>query len=96
MSKITDAITAMLEQQDQITTRGVMDAHPEISGVNIRGTISAMLDRGQPKIIGGDAATFYTFAKAESSDGDIFEQCRKNWSGYQIHKIFGSAGRVST
>ncbi|MFP5932945.1 winged helix-turn-helix domain-containing protein [Salmonella sp. 741265069_HSA] len=26
---------------------------------------------------------------------DIFEQCRANWQGYQIHKIFGSAGRVT-
>ncbi|WP_419057418.1 type IV toxin-antitoxin system AbiEi family antitoxin domain-containing protein [Kluyvera georgiana] len=25
----------------------------------------------------------------------IFDQCRQNWRGYQIHKIFGSAGRVS-
>ncbi|ECK9578001.1 winged helix-turn-helix domain-containing protein [Salmonella enterica subsp. enterica serovar Apeyeme] len=24
---------------------------------------------------------------------DIFEQCRANWQGYQIHKIFGSASR---
>ncbi|MBF4179686.1 hypothetical protein [Lelliottia nimipressuralis] len=25
----------------------------------------------------------------------IFDQCRQNWRGYHIHKIFGSAGRVS-
>lgn len=25
----------------------------------------------------------------------IFDQCRKNWSGYHIHKIFGSASRAT-
>lgn len=25
---------------------------------------------------------------------DIFEQCRNNWSGYQIHKVFGAGGAV--
>ena len=27
---------------------------------------------------------------------DIFEQCRQNWQGYHIHKIFGSASRRLT
>lgn len=25
----------------------------------------------------------------------IFDQCRQNWQGYQIHKIFGSASRTT-
>ena len=25
----------------------------------------------------------------------IFEQCRQNWQGYRIHKVFGAAGRVT-
>lgn len=25
----------------------------------------------------------------------IFDQCRQNWQGYWVHKIFGSAGRVA-
>ncbi|EBU7764559.1 winged helix-turn-helix domain-containing protein [Salmonella enterica subsp. enterica serovar Rovaniemi] len=31
--------------------------------------------------------------KYQSDEPDIFEQCRANWQGYQIHKIFGSASR---
>lgn len=26
-----------------------------------------------------------------SNGNDIFDECRQNWQGYQIHKIFGSA-----
>lgn len=29
------------------------------------------------------------------NEPSIFEQCRQNWQGYRIHKIFGSAGRVT-
>lgn len=32
---------------------------------------------------------------AETLEPDIFEQCRANWQGYKIHKIFGSASRAS-
>lgn len=33
---------------------------------------------------------------ARTTDGlSTIEQCRQNWSGYHIHKIFGSAGRVT-
>ncbi|EBD8879639.1 winged helix-turn-helix domain-containing protein [Salmonella enterica subsp. arizonae serovar 13,23:gz51:-] len=31
--------------------------------------------------------------KYQPEGPDIFEQCRANWQGYQIHKIFGSASR---
>lgn len=33
--------------------------------------------------------------KYQPEEPDIFEQCRANWQGYQIHKIFGSASRAS-
>ncbi|EBF8121288.1 winged helix-turn-helix transcriptional regulator [Salmonella enterica subsp. enterica] len=31
--------------------------------------------------------------KYQQDEPDIFEQCRANWQGYKIHKIFGSASR---
>ncbi|MGU6743950.1 hypothetical protein ACV2F4_07895 [Salmonella enterica subsp. houtenae serovar 6,7:z4,z24:-] len=34
--------------------------------------------------------------KYEPEEPNIFEQCKTNWQGYRIHKIFGSAGRVTT
>lgn len=34
-------------------------------------------------------------ALEELKKPDIFEQCRQNWSGYAIHKIFGSASRAA-
>lgn len=29
-----------------------------------------------------------------SGANNVFAECRENWAGYQVHKIFGSAGRV--
>jgi len=29
-----------------------------------------------------------------TAEQDIFEQCRTNWSGYRIHKVFGAGGAV--
>lgn len=34
--------------------------------------------------------------KYKPEEPDIFEQCRSVWAGYKIHKIFGSAGKVTT
>ncbi|AKW16652.1 hypothetical protein SEESL791_016310 [Salmonella enterica subsp. enterica serovar Sloterdijk str. ATCC 15791] len=31
--------------------------------------------------------------KYQPDEPDIFEQCRANWQGYKIHKIFGRASR---
>lgn len=32
--------------------------------------------------------------RALRAKSDIFDQCRQNWQGYSIHKIFGSAQRA--
>lgn len=34
-------------------------------------------------------------ALEELKKPDIFEQCRQNWRGYHIHKIFGSTSRAT-
>lgn len=33
------------------------------------------------------------FNVSASEKMDVFEECRANWQGYAIHRIFGSAGR---
>lgn len=48
------------------------------SDVKGRHVYSAPPEPAQPKRRGTDGNT-------------IFEECRHNWQGYQIHKIFGSA-----
>ncbi|TKV08240.1 hypothetical protein FDX19_15495 [Citrobacter sp. wls619] len=43
---------------------------------------------------GGKPSTYKLGRLALNQGGSIFDQCRQNWSGYAIHKIFGSASRA--
>ena len=43
----------------------------------------------------GAERAYYSHADAHLVPvADVFEECRANWAGYIIHKIFGAGGRV--
>ncbi|EAT3568270.1 hypothetical protein DMH99_09995 [Salmonella enterica] len=69
----------------------------EVSGFTANQVKSAVAEmRRTGRIVrvdkGGNTATYELRADPKLP---ITEQCRQNWRGYQIHKIFGSAGRVT-
>lgn len=79
------------------TVRQVADAmNIGISGVGRY--MCELRDAGEIKVVGRvsrvKTPVYMVGNDASLCDGvDIFEQCRQNWRGYSIHKIFGSASR---
>ncbi len=45
----------------------------------------------RPRRLYGQARDRAESRALECSGNDIFDECRQNWQGYRIHKIFGSA-----
>lgn len=45
----------------------------------------------RPRRLYGQARVRAESRALECSGNDIFDECRQNWQGYRIHKIFGSA-----
>lgn len=69
---------------------------------SVRSVLIRMIDSGIIKKvdIGADRLMVYEVVSEEtlfnvtaSEKMDVFDQCRANWQGYTIHRIFGSAGR---
>lgn len=61
------------------------------------GYLRELVKDGLAMVIGrtGSAPIYAVKKGAEiEPEVDIFEQCRQNWSGYQIHKVFGAGGAV--
>lgn len=66
----------------------------------VAGYMRELVASGAVSIIGyAERTKAPTFVLAEGQsipvEADIFDECRANWRGYHIHKIFGSAGRMS-
>lgn len=94
-----DIIMNFLNENGDSTARQIADAHPEVNYKTVATMITKlrhlnMIETKTPGR-GGEAAVYGLGLPDASLDGDIFEQCKRNWGGYHIHKIFGSAGRVS-
>ncbi|MDT0637678.1 ArsR family transcriptional regulator [Citrobacter werkmanii] len=94
-----DIIMDFLNENGDSTAQQIVDAHPEVNYNTVATMITKLrhLNMIETKIPGrGGRPAVYGLGLPDASlDGDIFEQCKRNWGGYHIHKIFGSAGRVS-
>lgn len=69
--------------------------HRTMSGT--AGYLRELVKSGEAVVIGrkGCAPVYALRAGVEvEPEKDIFEQCRENWSGYQVHKVFGAGGAV--
>ncbi|MGK3630402.1 hypothetical protein ACSLOU_00645 [Enterobacter cloacae] len=69
--------------------------HREMSGT--AGYLRGLVKDGVAVVIGRKGcAPIYALNKGVEIEPvvDIFEQCRQNWSGYQVHKVFGAGGAV--
>lgn len=74
----------------------------EVIGVHasgVRRQICELRDNGElvvvARITRNKTPVYALRGAALLDDGaDVFEQCRQNWQGYSIHKIFGSAQRA--
>lgn len=61
------------------------------------GYLRELVKDGSAMVIGRTGcAPIYALKKGVEvePEKDIFEQCRENWGGYQVHKVFGAGGAV--
>lgn len=61
------------------------------------GYLRALVADGLVSVVGrtGCAPIYALKAGVEvKPEKDIFEQCRENWHGYRVHKVFGAGGAV--
>ncbi|EAR7791790.1 hypothetical protein NUC16_003198 [Salmonella enterica] len=94
MNKAQQAVTDVFSTRATATMEQLRE---EVSGFTANQVKSAVAEmRRTGRIVrvdkGGNTATYELRADPKLP---ITEQCRQNWRGYQIHKIFGSAGRVT-
>ncbi|ASG63918.1 hypothetical protein CEW81_18190 [Kluyvera genomosp. 3] len=98
---VKNAVLDFLDGAERFTITDIIKAtgyrEPSVRSVLIR-----MIDSGIIKKvdIGTDRRMIYEVVSEEtlfnvtaSEKMDIFDQCRANWQGYKLHKVFGSAGR---
>ncbi|HCR0680434.1 TPA: hypothetical protein OMT00_001637 [Klebsiella aerogenes] len=97
--KARQALYKYFEINEKGTSRDIHAMFPEFEYAQISYTVSNLFQRGElipvGHRIGNKPQVFRLKRKMASEDLDIVEQCKCNWQGYQIHKIFGSGGRVS-
>lgn len=98
---VKNAVLEFLSDADRFTITEVIKetGYRESS---VRAVLIRLHDQGIIKkvAIGADRRMIYEVTSDEKLAGesaagkmDVFEECKKVWAGYQIHKIFGSAGR---
>ena len=95
-----EAINKYFQIKDKGTRAEIAAMFPQLGRGGIDSMISNMSARGQLSIAAqrsNNSPAVYKLNKQEdaSRDLDIVEQCRQNWQGYRIHKVFGAAGRVT-
>lgn len=78
----------------RVTMAQVRDALPGLTPNQVASAVAEMRRTGRIVRVdkGGNTAVYELRADPKLP---VTEQCRQNWSGYHIHKIFGSAGRVT-
>jgi DNA-binding transcriptional regulator PaaX len=61
----------------------------------IRTQLRSMVKSGELVITRPDRGYAGLYSRVpEQAPNDVFNECRQNWQGYQIHKIFGSGARA--
>lgn len=94
-----DMIMDYLSENGTATAQQIVDANPEVNYNTVATMITKLrhLNMVVTSIpgVGGRAAVYGLGLSDASLDGDIFEQCKRNWGGYHIHKIFGCSQRVA-
>ncbi|HEY2454117.1 MAG TPA: hypothetical protein VGI71_16100 [Scandinavium sp.] len=101
MSTLTagQAVLAFFGTHETATVSQISEAYPGVSYSGIAWALKSLTEKGQVEIVkmrtGRTPAIYRAGRELAMENLPIAEQCRRNWRGYHIHKIFGSAGRVT-
>lgn len=92
------AVMAFFETHETATVSQISEMYPDVSYSGIAWALKSLTEKGQVEVIKmrtGRTPAIYRAGRALAMENlPTTEQCRRNWHGYHIHKIFGSAGRV--
>lgn len=92
------AVMAFFEANETATVSQISQAFPGVSYSGIAWALKTLTDKGQVEIVkmrtGRAPAIYRAGRELAMEDLPIVEQCRRNWIGYRIHKVFGSGGKV--
>lgn len=92
------AVLTFFETHMTATVSQISEAYPAVSYSGIAWALKALTEKGQVEVIkmrtGRTAAIYRAGRKLAMENLPITEQCRRNWRGYHIHKIFGAGGKV--
>lgn len=94
MTNYQKMVIEFCQRAGKVTMSGIKAALPELTENQVSSAVGELRRTGRIVRVdrGGNTATYELRADPKLP---IAEQCRQNWSGYHIHKIFGSAGRVT-
>ncbi|ELX2477658.1 hypothetical protein QK221_001104 [Salmonella enterica] len=94
MNKAQQAVTDVFSTRAEATMKQIREEVSDFTAEQVRCAVNEMRRTGRIVRVdkGGNTAVYELRADPKLP---ITEQCRQNWRGYQIHKIFGSAGRVT-
>ncbi|QKN82213.1 hypothetical protein [Scandinavium goeteborgense] len=92
------AVMAFFETHETATVSQISEMYPDVSYSGIAWALKSLTDKGQVEVIkmrtGRTPAIYRAGRELAMEDLPITEQCRRNWHGYHIHKVFGSGGKV--
>ncbi|EAW6535078.1 TPA_asm: hypothetical protein GDL74_17840 [Salmonella enterica] len=94
MNKAQQAVTDVFSTRATATMAQLREGISDFTATQVSSAVAEMRRTGRIVRVdkGGNTAVYELRADPKLP---ITEQCRQNWQGYQIHKIFGSAGRVT-
>lgn len=94
---VKQAILDYLKEHPFATSKELNDAIDDYTRVQISTSLANMVFTGVleiKKARRGKPLNIYRYIRdIADRDLDIVEQCKINWAGYEIHKIFGMTNR---
>lgn len=92
------AVLAFFRDHETGTVSQISEVFPSVSCASIAWALKSLTEKGQLEIVkmrtGRTAAIYRAGREPVMENLPIAEQCRRNWHGYRIHKVFGSGGKV--
>lgn len=99
MTTLRQKIVAFVSERKSATAADVAKAMPGVKPASISAALSTSVNKGDLFVLvkrkGRTPSVYASVVEVETDDSNhVCEECRQNWQGYHIHKIFGSASRA--